>query len=114
MQFILSKNTKMAEKLYDYIKENVNENDKVLDLYCGTGSIGIYVSEKAKNILGIEIKDEAIEDAKLNAIENNANNIEFICGKTDNALYNIKKIDTIIVDPPRVGLSNRVKNYILK
>lgn len=108
------KNTKMAEKLYDYIKENVNENDKVLDLYCGTGSIGIYVSEKAKNILGIEIKDEAIEDAKLNAIENNANNIEFICGKTDNALYNIKKIDTIIVDPPRVGLSNRVKNYILK
>ena len=83
----------MAEKLYDYIKENVNENDKVLDLYCGTGSIGIYVSEKAKNILGIEIKDEAIEDAKLNAIENNANNIEFICGKTDNDLYNIKKID---------------------
>ena len=59
------KNTNMTIKLYDYIKTLVNKDENILDLYCGSGGIGIYISENAKNIIGIEI----IEDAVLNAKE---------------------------------------------
>lgn len=107
------KNTTMAIKLYEYIKENINY-ENILDLYCGVGSIGIYISDKAKRITGIEIIDDAIKNAEKNAIINNVNNINFICGKVENNLDNINNIDTIIVDPPRVGLNRKAIDNIIK
>lgn len=101
-------------KLYSKIKEYVGNNNNILDLYCGTGSIGIFVSENNK-VLGIEINQYAINDAKENAKINNVKNIDFICGESGKELYNIKfNPDVIIVDPPRSGLSRETIKNIFK
>ena len=108
------KNTDMALKLYNYIKENIDDNSKILDLYSGIGSIGIFVADKCKSVLGVEIIESAVDNAKENSKINNINNIEFICGKVEDNLDNIKDIDTIIVDPPRVGLNKKAIENINK
>ena len=101
-------------KLYSKIKEYVGKNNNVLDLYCGTGSIGIFISEN-NNVLGIEINEYAINDAKENAKLNNIKNINFICGESGKKLNNIKfNPDVIIVDPPRSGLSKETISNIFK
>ena len=108
------KNTNMAVKLYEYVKKILNNNENVLDLYCGSGGIGIFISDKVKSVIGIEIIEDAIKNAKENALINNINNIKFICGKVEDNLENINNIDTIIVDPPRVGLKKKAIEDILK
>lgn len=101
-------------KLYSKIKEYVKTNKTVLDLYCGTGSISIFVSEN-NNILGIEVNEYAIKDAIENAKLNNIKNIDFICGESGKTLNNINfKPDVIIVDPPRAGLSKEAIDNIFK
>lgn len=107
-------NTKQAIKMYDLIKKNVSKNDNVLDLYCGTGTIGIYISDSIKKVTGIEINKYAIKDAKNNANLNNVKNIEFLCGDVKDLIGNIKNIDTIIVDPPRSGLDNETIKHIIR
>lgn len=107
-------NENICTKLYYKIKEYVEENKNVLDLYCGTGSIGIFVS-KNNNVLGIEINDSAIKDAIKNTEINNIKNINFICGESGKELNNINfNSDVIIVDPPRSGLSKETIQNILK
>lgn len=113
-QSFFQKNTDMTIKLYDYIKTLVNKDENILDLYCGSGGIGIYISENAKNIIGIEIIEDAVLNAKENARINNINNINFKSGKVEDNLDDIKDIDTIIVDPPRVGLNKKAIDDILK
>lgn len=98
---------------------DIQKEDVVLDLYCGIGTIGIYASKFAKQVYGIEIVKQAIEDAKENAKENNIENIEFICGDVEIALadlLNNKKVqpNVILVDPPRKGLDNITIQNILK
>ena len=107
-------NLNICLKLYSKIKEYVGSNKNVLDLYCGTGSIGIFVSEN-NNVLGIEINEFAIKDAKENAKFNNIKNIEFICGESGKKLNDINfNPDIIIVDPPRSGLSKETINNLFK
>lgn len=108
------KNTEMTVKLYSYVKGLLNKDENILDLYCGSGGIGIFVSDKVKSVLGIEIIDDAIKNAKENAKINNVDNIKFIRGKVEDNLDNIKNIDTVIVDPPRVGLNRNAIDDILK
>jgi len=92
------------ELLYAKIFEtlDLNDGDKVIDLFCGIGAIGLYLA-KRKNIFltGIDIIPEAIYDAKMNAELNNIPNTEFICGDVDNDI--ISNADVIIIDPPRKG-----------
>ena len=107
------KNTLVALKLYDYIKDNIDLNSNVLDLYCGVGSISIYIYDKVKSVLGIEVIDNAIKDANENRVLNNVDNIKFICGKVEDNLDNIKDIDTIIVDPPRIGIDKKALENII-
>lgn len=107
-------NLNTSLKLYDKIKEYVGKNNNVLDLYCGTGSIGIFVS-KDNNVTGIEINKSAIEDANKNKILNNINNISFICGDSGKSINELKlNPNIIIVDPPRSGLNKETLNNILK
>lgn len=113
-QSFFQKNTDMTIKLYDYIKTLVNKDENILDLYCGSGGIGIYISENAKNIIGIEIIEDAVLNARENARINNINNINFKSGKVEYNLDDIKDIDTVIVDPPRVGLNKKAIDDILK
>lgn len=107
-------NLNVCLKLYSKIKEYVGNNKNVLDLYCGTGSISIFVSEN-NNVLGIEINEFAIKDAKENAKINNIKNIDFLCGESGKKLNDIKfNPDVIIVDPPRSGLNKETINNIFK
>lgn len=101
-------------KLYNKIKKYVGSNKNVIDLYCGTGSIGIFVS-KNNNVIGIEINNYAIMDAENNKKLNNLNNIKFISGDSGKKLNNLNfNPDIIIVDPPRSGLNKETINNILK
>lgn len=101
-------------KLYNKIKDYVGENKNVLDLYCGTGSISIFIS-KNNNILGIELNEQAILDANINKELNNINNIEFLCGDAGKIIKNINfNPDIIVVDPPRGGLNKETIDEIIK
>lgn len=102
-------NTTTAEKLYDVVKEyaSLDSTESVLDLYSGTGTIGIYLSEYAKSVLGVEINSEAVEDAKENVKLNNIKNAEFICYDIGKMKKECNNIDVAIVDPPRSGLSKK-------
>ena len=110
-----------AEALYNIgiEKANITKEDVVCDLYCGIGTIGIFASKFAKKVYGIEIVEQAIEDAKANAKLNKVNNIDFICGDVEEAfdeLIKKEKVnpDVVIVDPPRKGLDENTINNILK
>ncbi len=113
-------NSYQVKKLYDYIIKiaDFKKTDIVYDLYCGTGTIGIYLAKNVKHVYGIEIVEDAIKDAKVNARINNIDNIDFYCGDLKDMLNsdrmnNIKKPTTVIIDPPRPGLHpNTVKNLI--
>lgn len=100
-------NHEQTEKLYSLALDlcNISDNDVVLDLYCGVGTISLLASKKAKKVYGVEVVKEAIDDAKENAKMNDINNAHFICGKAEEEVLNIpEKIDCVIVDPPRKGL----------
>ncbi|XP_069476119.1 LOW QUALITY PROTEIN: tRNA (uracil-5-)-methyltransferase homolog A [Ambystoma mexicanum] len=108
-------NTEAAEVLYSTIGEwaQLTPESTVLDVCCGTGTIGISVAKKVKKVIGIELCQEAVEDAKVNAKINELNNIEFRCGKAEDLFPNlINSLATqnpvAIVDPPRAGLHSKV------
>jgi 23S rRNA (uracil1939-C5)-methyltransferase len=113
-------NTKQAERLYT-VARNLAEltgNEIVYDLYCGTGSIGIFVSAMAKKIIGVEVIGEAIADAKENAELNNITNTSFYTGDVteicNNDFFGKEGApDVIIVDPPRAGLHNKLVEKLL-
>ena len=106
-------NNAITKELYNKIKDYIGENKKVIDLYCGTGSIGIYVS-KNNEVLGIEINESAIIDAKENKKLNNIKNIDFICSDSSKIIdYKRFNPDTIIIDPPRAGLNKKTIENIL-
>ena len=102
-------NRDQAEKLYNKAFEyaELTENDTLLDLYCGAGTIGLSMAKKIKSLIGVEIIPEAIEDAKINAEINGIHNAEFICGDAPEAAKILAdrgiRPDVIIVDPPRKG-----------
>lgn len=102
-------NREQAEVLYKKAAEyaNLGKTETLLDLYCGAGTIGLSMAEKAEKVIGVEIIPEAVEDAKINAEINGIENAEFICGDAPEAAKILKerniKPDVIIVDPPRKG-----------
>ena len=104
----------LTKNLYDEVLKEVKNKKpkKVLDLYTGTGTIGIYVSNYAKKIIGIDSNGSNIKNANKNKELNNVKNIEFICDRVENRINEFKNIDLIIVDPPRAGLDPKTKNYL--
>ena len=103
-------NSNSAEKLYSIAIKlaNLNKKDIVLDLYCGTGTITSIVAGHAKKVIGIEIVEEAVLNAKENLKINNINNVQFICGDAAKEITKIKeRIDVIFLDPPRKGVDRK-------
>lgn len=98
--------------MYDKAREYAGYGNNLLDLYCGTGTIGIYLKDNFKHIDGIEINKDSIKNANINKKLNNINNIKFISGDASIAKNN--NYDVIIVDPPRSGLSKKVINFLNK
>ena len=109
-------NKTLTERLYNEVLNIVKEvkPKKVLDLYCGCGTIGIYISDYVDEVVGVEVFKESIENAKKNKKLNNCSNIRFICDKVENVIDNIKdNTDLVIVDPPRGGLDITSVNVLL-
>lgn len=110
-----------AEKLYNIGIENakLSKSDIVFDLYCGIGTISLFMAKHVNKVYGVEIVEEAIDAAKENAKINNIENAEFIAGDVEKVLAELiedKKITptAIVVDPPRKGLDNTSVSNILK
>lgn len=104
-------NTKCATALYDKTKDYVGKCNSLLDLYCGTGSIGIYLNKNINSITGIEINKDSVACAKQNFINNSIKNYTII--NSDASFIN-NNYDVVIVDPPRSGLSKKVINILNK
>ncbi len=114
-------NTQQAEQLYSITRDfaGLTGNEIVYDLYCGTGSIGIFVSKLAKKIIGVEVIEEAIEDAKKNAALNNINHALFFAGDVikicnDEFFETHGRPDVVITDPPRVGMHEKLVIKLLQ
>jgi 23S rRNA (uracil1939-C5)-methyltransferase len=113
-------NPVQAEKLYNIgvEKAKISKDDIVFDLYCGIGTISLFMAKYAKKVYGIEIVEEAIASAKENAKMNNVQNAEFIAGDVEFVLDNLInnkgiRADVVMFDPPRKGLDNRSIDNIL-
>ena len=105
-------NTDMIEKLYNKVLEYAGKGDSFLDLYCGAGTIGIYLSHNFNRVRGIEINSDAVISANINKKINGINNISFECKKVSD----ISKIneEVVVVDPPRSGLDKVSTQKLLK
>ena len=107
-------NTSNISNLYDEVVRygGFNSDNSVIDLYCGVGSISLYIAKYVKSVLGIEIVDEAIKDAKENARINGINNAKFLCGDVAKLIDDNIDGDILIVDPPRIGLDKHTIDII--
>lgn len=101
-------NTKGAERLYDLVKEyaDLKGGETVVDLYSGTGTIGMYLAKDAKKVFSMESEPSAVADAKVNATMNNIMNVHFIEGKVEHRAHELvfERPDVLIIDPPRAGM----------
>lgn len=114
-------NTRQAEQLYSITRAfaSLTGTETVYDLYCGTGSIGIFLSKQAKKIIGVEVIEDAIEDARKNAALNNINHATFIAGDVikicnDEFFEQHGRPDVIITDPPRAGMHEKLVIKLLE
>lgn len=111
-------NSVMAETIYNTVIEFLAPKpaDVVWDLYCGTGTIGIYIAKQVSRVIGIESCRPAIDDAKINAKLNQITNIDFVCDRVEDMLrhstFDIP--NSIIVDPPRAGLDDQTMLWLKK
>ncbi|MFN8249538.1 MAG: 23S rRNA (uracil(1939)-C(5))-methyltransferase RlmD [Ferruginibacter sp.] len=114
-------NTRQAEKLYAVARDfaGLTGSEIVYDLYCGTGSIGIFVSRLARKVIGVEVIEDAIEDAKKNAALNNIEHASFFAGDVikicnDAFFAEHGRPDVIITDPPRAGMHEKLVVKLLE
>lgn len=114
-------NTTQAERLYQTVRAfaALNGTETIYDLYCGTGSIGIFLSDQAKKVVGIELIPEAIADAKENALLNQIHHAAFFAGDVtaicDDAFFETNgRPDLIVTDPPRAGMSDKLVAKLLE
>jgi 23S rRNA (uracil1939-C5)-methyltransferase len=107
-------NTEGAYQLYNTVLKQVSKHNRVLDLYCGTGSIGIFISKHVEKVFGVEINASAIADANENKKINQLSNVDFLCLNTSMFHQSLKDIDLVIVDPPRSGLDQKTLTYLLE
>ena len=105
----------IASQLFQIIGDNIDSSDKVLDLYCGVGTLSLMAAKKAQKVLGIEVVPNAIINALFNARINDLNNTQFVINDASTAISKIKPdFNKIIVDPPRSGLTKNIIDVLLK
>ncbi|MDM1011601.1 MAG: 23S rRNA (uracil(1939)-C(5))-methyltransferase RlmD [Clostridium perfringens] len=111
-------NPTQTEVLYDKALEyaNLTGNEEVFDAYCGTGTITLFLSQKAKKVYGVEIIPQAIDNAWINAKENKVENVEFFVGESEVVIPDLinkgVKADVVVVDPPRKGCDKKLLDAI--
>lgn len=113
-------NAVQTEKLYEKVLaySELTGEETVIDAYCGIGTISLFLAKKAKKVIGIEIVEDAVKDARINAQENGVTNVEFHCGKVESLLPDMTKAglrpDIVVVDPPRKGCDRSLINCLLE
>jgi 23S rRNA (uracil1939-C5)-methyltransferase len=113
-------NTEMAEKLYGVAAEyaGLSGSERVFDLYCGIGTIGLTMAAKAGEVWGLEIVPEAIADAEGNAKRNKIENARFLAGSARTGVRPLieqaGKPDVVVIDPPRAGLSQKIVRRVIE
>ncbi|MBR5340408.1 MAG: 23S rRNA (uracil(1939)-C(5))-methyltransferase RlmD [Erysipelotrichaceae bacterium] len=111
-------NHDQAERIYSDVSSLIKDRKKlIVEAYCGIGAISMYLHDRADKLIGIEVIDRAIEDARENAKLNGFDNLEFICDDASKAIRRLvkkQKIDVLIVDPPRTGLDDELLTTLLK
>ncbi len=113
-------NTEMAERLYSVAAEfaGLSGNERVFDLYCGIGTIGLTMAKRAGEVWGLEIVPEAITDAERNAEQNKIENAHFMAGSARTGVRPLiekaGKPDVVVIDPPRAGLSQKIVRRVLE
>ena len=109
-------NTRGARRLYDVVKAyaGLTGREKVLDLYCGTGTIAIYLADSALEVIGLEIAESAVDDARRNCRRNQVTNCRFLAGDIRHTLSGLTdRPDVMVIDPPRAGMHEAVVKDIL-
>jgi 23S rRNA (uracil1939-C5)-methyltransferase len=109
-------NTRAAQRLYETVVAfaGLTGTERVLDLYSGTGTIPIFLADRAQRVTGIEISEAAVQDARRNCTENGIHNCRFICGDLRRALSEVEeRPDVLIIDPPRAGMHKDVLRQVL-
>ncbi len=104
-------NIQQAQEMYKMAVSKIDKCENLVEAYCGVGAMSLLAHKKAKHIYGIESIPSAVENATQNAKDNNINNVEFICDDAANGLKKIaqdKKIDVLLVDPPRSGMDDKM------
>ncbi|MDX6610074.1 MAG: rRNA (uracil1939-C5)-methyltransferase [Solirubrobacterales bacterium] len=113
-------NTEMAERLYGVAADyaGLNGSERVFDLYCGIGTIGLTMAKRAGEVWGLEIVPEAIADAERNAEQNKVENAHFMTGSARTGVRPLiekaGKPDVVVIDPPRAGLSQKIVRRVLE
>lgn len=114
-------NTSQAEKLYEVARNyaHIQNGDIVYDLYCGVGTLSLFLAEPAQKVVGIELVDIAVQNAEFNAAENSVDNVSFIKGDmkdvfTEAVVEQYGPPDVLITDPPRAGMHPDVVNRLLE
>jgi len=116
-------NTIQTKALYDVAVDfaDLHADDIVYDLYCGTGTIGLYLAKRCKEVIGMEVVPSAIDDAVRNALKNEIYNARFVLGDVNHEFRNLpnKKKNlpaphVIIIDPPRAGITEKIANRIVE
>lgn len=111
-------NSIQAKKLYNYVISLLDDNqDLIVEAYSGIGAMSILASSKAKKIVGIEYVNDAVVNANINAHINHIENVKFLCGDAGEILgkeFKNKHINTLIVDPPRSGLDEKMIDLLMK
>ena len=102
-------------ELYQGVKEYIEEGDRVLDLYSGIGTISLFVSDKAREVTGVEIVRDAVENAKRNASLNHLSNVSFLLGDAGKGMKEfLKDRDCVILDPPRKGVTKELVEDLIE
>ena len=110
-------NTKAAEILYGAVIKSLapQKTDEVLDMYCGTGAIGLCIAPHVKHVTGVEQSEESIKNARFNAAFNNITNVSFTASTAENWIkQNSQKFNAVIIDPPRMGLTQSVIDHLIE
>jgi 23S rRNA (uracil1939-C5)-methyltransferase len=113
-------NPMQTETLYSKAIElaNLSKKDRILDTYCGIGTIGLIASKKVDEVVGVEIVKDAIKDAKANAALNNINNANFVLADASDFMVDLaktsEKMDVVFVDPPRKGCDEKFLSSLMK
>ncbi len=115
-QAFFQTNTRQAQVLYGKILElaQPQQEDFVLDLFCGTGTIGMFFAKFSAKVAGVELNESAIQNAKENAKQNDIANIDFFCGDVSNFLKTSSPPSILITDPPRAGIAPKTLQQILE